>query len=328
MAEERAVDEHELHSFLVIADLGSVTNAAARLGTAQPSLSQLLLRLEDELGTKLFERLSRGVALTKAGRVFQEHARVILKQMQRARDEVKQQDLVTHHTVPVGLPSSISMLLGAQLMIASRDRLCHVSVHLVETMSGFIRAWIEDRSLDLGVLHDISDLGHLLSRPLAFEEIFLVGPAGRFGPLDYKSGTAAPVPFVSAQAGPLILPSRQHALRELVERQFEAEGIPLEVYMEVDSLTHIKELVAAGQGYSLLSHAAVHKELGQRILSATRTAPPTLRRIVYLVRNPARVITSASVQVEDLMVGLMRDLIAKGTWLAEPASVQLEPGHP
>ena len=47
--------------------------------------------------------------------------------------------------------------------------------------------------------------------------------------------------------------------------------------------------------------------------------------MVYLVRNPARFITTASVQVEDLMISLMRDLIKEGTWLAEPASAQLEP---
>jgi LysR family nitrogen assimilation transcriptional regulator len=316
------MDEHELYSFLVIAELGSVTNAAARLGTAQPTLSQLL-RLEDELGIKLFQRVARGVVPTDAGRVFQEHARAILKQMQRAREEVKQQDLLAHHTVQVGLPSSISMLLGARLVVATRNKLSNVSVHLVETMSGFIRAWIDDRSLDIGVLHDASALDHLLSRPLVLEEIFLIGRGGRFGPLDPKSGT--PVPFANAEASPLILPTRQHGLRQLLERQFQAEGIPLEVEMEVDSLTHIKELVGAGHGYSLLSHAAVHKELGEGLLSATRTAPPTLRRMVYLVRNPARFITTASVQVEYLMISLMRDLIKEGTWLAEPASAQLEP---
>jgi LysR family transcriptional regulator, nitrogen assimilation regulatory protein len=322
------VDEHELHSFLVIADLGSVTNAAARLGTAQPTLSQLLLRLEDELGVKLFQRVSRGVVPTDAGRVFQEHARAILKQMQRAREEVKQQDPVAHHIVPVGLPSSISMLLGARLMVAVRQKLSNVSVHLVETMSGFIRAWMEDRSLDIGVLHDVSALGHLLARPLVLEEIFLIGPGGRFGPLDQQTIARTPIPFAAAQANPLILPTRQHALRQLAERQFQGEGLPLQVEMEVDSLTHIKELVAAGHGYSLLSHAAVHKELAEGSLSAVRIAPPTLRRMVYLVRNPARFISRASVQIEDLMIGLMRDLISERTWLAEPASAQLESEQP
>ena len=55
-----------LRSFLKIAESGSISRAAESLGIAQPSLSQQLLRLEDELGLKLFRRIARGVALTEA----------------------------------------------------------------------------------------------------------------------------------------------------------------------------------------------------------------------------------------------------------------------
>src|SRR5215211_8410219 len=74
--EEAEVDGHQLRCFLATAELGSVTRAAGRLDVAQPTLSQILLRLEDELGIKLFERTVRGVHLTDPGRVFQEHARI------------------------------------------------------------------------------------------------------------------------------------------------------------------------------------------------------------------------------------------------------------
>ena len=56
------MDGHPLRCFLATAELGSVTRAAGRLEVAQPTLSQILLRLEDELGVRLFERTARGVA--------------------------------------------------------------------------------------------------------------------------------------------------------------------------------------------------------------------------------------------------------------------------
>ncbi len=58
------MDGHQLRCFLATAELGSVTRAAGRLDIAQPTLSQILLRLEEELGIKLFERTARGVLLT------------------------------------------------------------------------------------------------------------------------------------------------------------------------------------------------------------------------------------------------------------------------
>src|SRR5271166_4544625 len=116
--EELGMDENQLRWFLTISELGSVTRAAAKLQIAQPTLSQILLRLEEELGIKLFERTSRGVIPTEAGRVFQEHARNIVRDFERAREEVHRPDALSHTVVSVGLPSSISMLLGARLVIA------------------------------------------------------------------------------------------------------------------------------------------------------------------------------------------------------------------
>jgi LysR family transcriptional regulator, nitrogen assimilation regulatory protein len=133
---EAEVDEHQLRCFLAIAESGSVSGAAARIDVSQPSLSQILLRIEDELRIKLFVRTSRGVSLTEAGRVFQEHARNILREMQRAREEVHGHDGVAQTSVAVGLPGSISALLAARLVVAVRERLGGISVRLDEAASG------------------------------------------------------------------------------------------------------------------------------------------------------------------------------------------------
>jgi LysR family transcriptional regulator, nitrogen assimilation regulatory protein len=74
-----------LRNFLVILQCGSITDAADRLGVAQPSLSQQLLRLEDELKIKLFTRTARGVMATEGARIFEQHARTILRDFERAR---------------------------------------------------------------------------------------------------------------------------------------------------------------------------------------------------------------------------------------------------
>lgn len=322
------MDGHQLRCFLATAELGSVTRAAGRLDIAQPTLSQILLRLEDELGVRLFERTARGVHLTDAGRIFQEHARIILRDMDRARAEVQRQDTAAPATVAVGLPSSISALVGARLVVAARERLPNVSVHLDEAFSGHIRTWLEEGRIELGVLHHADALHHLSVRRLAVEDCCLVGPPGRFGPPDRGGVAPDAVSLVGSHPRPLIMPTRGHGLRQLVEREARAQGVELEVEIELDSLNHIRTLVSAGHGYSVLSHSAVQEDLAAGRLSAAPLGRPAIRRPIYLVRNPTRAVTRASVRVEDLLVSLLQGAIADGAWLAEWVAADAQSGVP
>src|SRR5260221_10908520 len=78
MPRDPRMERRPLRSFVAIAEAGSFTRAAARLGMEQPPLSQQLQALEREIGVRLFERLPRGVELTAAGATFLEDARAAL----------------------------------------------------------------------------------------------------------------------------------------------------------------------------------------------------------------------------------------------------------
>ena len=84
-----AVELRSIQYFVQVADEGSITRAADKLGVAQPALTRHLKRLEAELGTQLLMRLPRGVRLTTSGREFLEHARRITFDVARARTQVQ-----------------------------------------------------------------------------------------------------------------------------------------------------------------------------------------------------------------------------------------------
>src|SRR2546425_11389373 len=82
---------HQLRYFCAVADTGSFSRAAEQSHVSQPSLSQQILKLEDELGARLFDRLGRSVRLTEVGKAFLPRARGVLRELEAARGDVVEQ---------------------------------------------------------------------------------------------------------------------------------------------------------------------------------------------------------------------------------------------
>jgi LysR family nitrogen assimilation transcriptional regulator len=246
--------------------------------------------------------------------MFQEYAQNILREMQRAREDLNRGDFGLNDTVALGLPSSISMMFGVPLLLQCRAELPHISLRLSDAMSGHIKRWLDEGAIDLGILHDVDALHHMSVRRIALERMFLIGPVGSFGQCDSDGISETSVDLADFRFSPLILPSSQHGLRQFVDR---AEGHELAVEIELDSLFHIKSMVAAGRGYTILSHAAVAEELRQKKLSACHVSAPSLQRMIYLVRNPQHKISRGSVQVGDILISIMHQMIKEKSWLAE-----------
>ena len=311
------MDFRQLRYFVAIADAGTISGAAQRLGVAQPSLSQHVLRLEEEVGADLLVRTSRGVVLTESGAILAKHARNILKYVELAREEVRHHGQEPRGRVAFGLPSSISMVLSVPLVEAARTRLPTVSMRVVEAMSGHILHWLDEGEIDLAILYNASDLKRHAVTRLLTEDLYLIGvPSALPGqPTAGWVGRDA-VSLAEVARMPLILPSREHGLRALIDQQARATGIALNVVAEVDALSQIRALVMRGEFVSILSLSAVHQELVQAQLTAAPIGDPAIRRSVDLVRNPAHTLSRASIEVERLAIEIIRELISRRVWRA------------
>src|SRR5260370_31315190 len=94
---------HQLRYFCAIAETGNFSRAAQQSHVSQPSLSQQIRKLEDELGARLFDRLGRTVRLTELGRVFLPRARAVLRDLAAPRSDVVGRKPSISGPVSVGL---------------------------------------------------------------------------------------------------------------------------------------------------------------------------------------------------------------------------------
>lgn len=308
-----------MRQFVAIAEEGSLSAAAARIGIAQPSLSQLVKQMEDRLGVPLLIRSPKGVALTDAGQTLVARAREIIAATDRAMEEVRLAGTVTSGPVSFGLPSSVSMVLSVPLAETVRHSLPLVSLRAVEAMSGFIRDWLREGALDLGILYETDQLRGATAQLVMTEDLHLFAAPDAW-PLSSPPGEPARLSEIAATD--LILPSPNHGLRAMIDRFARTSGVRLNVVLEMDALTQIKALVARGSGAAILSPAAAHDFRASGQLVSAPIVEPVLRRPVYLVRNPVRPISRAGLEVERMTLDVIEDLVRRGIWEATPVEAR------
>ena len=207
----------------------------------------------------------RGVTLTESGQTLAHHAQKILDEIALAEQDVRHFSGQPQGMVSIGLPSSLSMILSVPLAETVRHDFPNVTLRLVEAMSGDIQSWVADNSIDLGFLYDVQQLRHFNARPLFEEQLFLVSAPDNWAePID-KS-----ISLQSVGSLPLVLPSRKHGLREMIERFARAKNIA-QCRAEIDALSQIKALVARASAYTILAHAAVLMRSSVATLSLFRS---------------------------------------------------------
>lgn len=308
------MDVKQLRYFIAVAEEGSLSAAAQRLNIAQPSLSQHVLAIERNLDVTLLERSTRGVQLTQPGEILLAHAREVTAAMDRAIEAVRQSGAEPQGDVTFGLPSSIAMVLSVPLAETVRLELPKVRLRAIDAMSGYIQTWLEDQSIDLGMLYDISGVRHLASSQLMTEKLhFFAAPDA----WPFASRAGSPVSLAELPPVELVLPSPHHGLRAMIDRFSRSQGVKLNVATEMDALGQIKTMVARGSGYTILAPAAAIDFVERGELIMAPIIEPEMIRPVYLVRNPAKPVTKAGRELKRLTLEVISDLVGRGIWQAE-----------
>jgi LysR family transcriptional regulator, nitrogen assimilation regulatory protein len=266
-----------LRYFVEIVERGSMTRAAETLFVAQPALSQHIGNLERELGVKLLTRSVKGVTPTDAGEELLRRARAILAQVAETREAIIGGTTAPQGKVVLGLPPSVSAILGVPVIVRLQREYPKVALRIVDSTSGYVLEWLTSGRIDLGVVYGIQRAAGIDAEKLFQEQLYLIrAPAGPSAETEIK--------FRELEKLELVLPGRHHGLRDMLDRIAREHAVCLSTTVEIDALTQMKELVKLGVGYTVLSHAAVYDEIQRGELEAVRIIAPEVTRTMYIAR--------------------------------------------
>ncbi|CAE6900604.1 LysR family transcriptional regulator [Paraburkholderia domus] len=295
------MDLRELRSFVHVARAGSFSRAASDLYIAQPALSRQIAKLETDIGVPLLVRHGRGVRLTAAGARLLERAELIIHMVSETGEQVRASSDEDRGHLAVGLPPTIGMLIGAELIRDFRTLWPRVSLHMREGLSSSLQEWVLDKRVDLAVVYNQPLLDSFDVRPLFSEPMFLVGPPGaQSARREYQVRDLGDIP--------LILPGLPHSNRRLIEQAAIQHGVRLRVELEVDSVALTKQLVKSGAGYSILTYIAIQQEAARGELTALSIERPAIRSTVAITTlresRPSRLVNAWSTLLQEKLRGL------------------------
>ncbi|MFJ3482773.1 LysR substrate-binding domain-containing protein [Pseudomonas sp. NPDC090202] len=145
-----------LRYFIAVAEELHFGRAAESLGISQPPLSQQIQALEQELGARLFERTNRRVALSEAGRLFLDEARLVLAQVEKASDVARRAQLGELGELKIGFTASAPFTSSIpQAIFAFRQQYPSVHLALQEMSSREVAERLEEESMQVGIMRPL-----------------------------------------------------------------------------------------------------------------------------------------------------------------------------
>lgn len=278
----------QIRCFVTVAESGSFTSAARSLNLSQPALGAHVKNLEGALGVRLFDRHSRGVALTGAGHAFLAEARQVLDAVARARSAVEPFLGRQEVQVSLGITPTSGKTLVPDLLVESAAQAPERRLYLRPGLSDdHRRMLLAGTELDAAFCYDPEPNDALLIHPLYEEDLFLVGAPDALDRVD------GPVPFAQLPQFPLVLDHRFHAARRRIEDIATAGGVKLQVRLEVEPAEVKRALIMQRSAFTLVPYGLFMEEIAQGLMSARRIIdPPVPRRMALVMRRTLPAVVS------------------------------------
>ncbi|MBT2788649.1 MULTISPECIES: LysR family transcriptional regulator [unclassified Halomonas] len=288
------MDTQSLQAFLAVADTQSFSRAAEQLHLTQPAVSKRIATLESQVGTRLFDRIGRRIALTEAGSVLLPQARRILLTVEDSRRAL----------------ANLSGQVGGKLTLATSH---HIGLHRLPPLLKQYTQRHPEVTLDLhfldseqayqGVLDGTLEMAVVTLAPHPHEQLQVVElwrdrlcfACAIDHPLNHQPPQSE-LSLIDLCEYNCVMPGAKTFTGSLIAQRFSEAGLHLPVSMATNYLETLKMMCSVGLGWSLLPEKMIDSEL----VELSVDTPPIYRPLGYLVHTNRTLSNAARRMIEEL----------------------------
>ncbi len=252
----------QLNTFITIAKVESFSKAAELLGYSQSAVTVQIRLLEEELGTRLFDRLGKSISLTARGQRFLEQAQHIVKEVSQAKEIAGEEEELCH---PLHIGTLESLCFAKLPAVLRHFRTCHpqVPVKITTAFPGKLYEMLEQNQLDFIYLLDRPRHSKNWLKVMEQKEpiVFVTSPG-------YWGSRSRRVRVADLQKDPFFLTEKNENYRRELDIFLEAQSLELTLALEIGNTEFIIRLLKENGGISYLPFFAVRESLQKGELMA------------------------------------------------------------
>ncbi len=273
-------DLTDLRLFSDVVEAGSITHGAERSRLALAAASARIRGMEEEIGSALLVRSRGGVTPTAAGRTLVKHARAMLEQAARLREDLDAYTKGVSGEVRILANTNASTEFLPEALSGFLAEHPNVRIDLEERLSDEIVGLIAEGVADIGIVAGTVDVGPLETYPFRSDRFVVVTPPGH--PLAGRG----PVDFAEVLAFDFVGLDRSSALQRFLAAKAARLGRSLILRVQLRSFDAVCRLVEAGVGVGVVPHTTAQRVAGTVGLSVVElTDDWAVRDLTLVVRN-------------------------------------------
>ncbi len=291
----------QLEYFVAVVETGSFSLAAERCNVAQPSLSQQIIKLENEIGQQLFDRLGRSIMLTEVGKVLYPRARGILSDVQQAQFAVTEGYAPQGGHVAVGIIPTLSPYLLQNTIRHFKHHYPDANLVIHEDTTDVLLGKLMNAELDVCYISLPVDRQQITTEKLFVEPLYIAIHH------DHDFAVASTISAELLKTTPFIQLTDKNCLSDQLEAFCYVQKINPPIVYQTSQIATALEFVTLGMGISLVPAcaAAAYPNKDIKFLSIAENPPS---RVIVAARHRARAVslldsgfTSSLVQTWDAL---------------------------
>lgn len=270
----------QLEMFVAMVEEGSFHKAAERVFRTQPAVSIAIRKLEQELGSQLFDRANRNACvLTDTGEVLYGFAKQLLNLRDEALITLQQLHNLQSGRIRIGANESTGLYLLPRLILAFREQYPKIKIEVFRQLSVRLPQELKQRNLDFAILSFLPDAKDLEATPMMRDELVLIASP------QHTLASHERVHIRDLGAATFIAHNARSPSREKVIEAFRRFQTPLNITIEIATIETVKRFVAMNLGLAFVPQMCVQEEVERGELLVVPVEGFRYERTLWAVRR-------------------------------------------